>query len=1092
MNGLSLPLEIFPPDVFPLEIFPQGALAGSVITTVWIGVFVVAFFNLRLGWVLSGLVVPGYLVPLLFVKPWAVAAITLEGVVAYALVWFFSERLSQLGGWSSLFGRDRFFALILASILVRITFDGWLLPQFGAWLEGHGYAFDYRNELHSFGLVIVALVANQFWKTGILRGLPPLIITVGVTWLIVRYGLMELTNFGISNISYMYEDLAASILASPKAYIVLVVTAFVASRMNLHYGWDFNGILLPALLALQWYEPMKIVTSFAEAFIILALGSVVLKLPPFSRHTIEGASKLLLFFNIGFLYKIASGYALLAWAPELKVSDYYAFGYLLSTLLAIKMHDKGIAARLTRATLQTSLVSVAAASLIGLALTLLPSTLPWAEEEAREAPVAARASGVMEALLERKPLIYAGRLRTAPAPLAQEVEHFSEGVRLLARFRAGGDEAALREGAALLDRVGYRVERLGEGAEGRHLYISERPPERGWGSYLIDSGVGSAGEGGLVVEVPQPLEGRGLVEGGGALYTTLGARALAIAGAAGAGRDPQGLFHAFHRVMGRRDTLQLRAYTAESARELAGARRAVGGVGLPRVESGLWVKGRLPPSLDLARLKGLSGGFNVTWGETPFTNVERNASREGFSELFLNRAGLRRLLFAPLLARHAVALREEQQRIDGFLQQWLLDGKARIAAKGSDAYRPPAAEELLYLDEEVITPMLALAEREYRPFEGGGTWSEEGREELRALNAAAGVLGYGVTQYRHRGTGSDYLILEEREGSDPRHWGTYVLRLGPARPYLVQVPRPLFEVNSFEFAVALFERLEGRALLIGGAHPAANRDRSADLIRYANMANLFNLFNQVVLRESGAEPLLALQCRAFGQRPGEPLPDGDILLSLDDGSVAREQLDAPARSLLDTLEGDGWQLRFVDGAPELTGYQVGGLPQSRYLEASENDRFALLWVSPLARSAFRRQGDERALAAQFAALDIPRREGGLAARIAEGARAASDGLDPEVRAALARYLGSRDILALAAVTRRGLAAERFIDIHTRQSFLLLSGADGALRLVANLTPRGLSDEVRVNAHAPDAAALNAQVERYLESRAPWLLFEGEG
>jgi hypothetical protein len=338
----------------PLELFPPGSLTSSVITTVWVGVFVVALFNLRFGWVLSGLVVPGYLVPLLIIKPWSVVAIVVEGVVAYLLVWLFSERLSRGGWWSALFGRDRFFALILASVGVRLFFDGWLLPQVGAFLDQNGLHFDYRNELHSFGLVVVSLVANQFWKSGVVRGVPVLLVTVGISWLIVRYGLMEFTNFSLSNIGYMYEDLAASILASPKAYIILITTAFVASRMNLHYGWDFNGILLPALLALQWYEPLKIVTSFGEAFIILALASLLLRLPPFSRMTIEGAHKLLLFFNIGFLYKIALGFALIEWSPTTRGSDLFAFGYLLSTLLAIRMHEKGIVVRLTRATLQTS------------------------------------------------------------------------------------------------------------------------------------------------------------------------------------------------------------------------------------------------------------------------------------------------------------------------------------------------------------------------------------------------------------------------------------------------------------------------------------------------------------------------------------------------------------------------------------------------------------------------------------------------------------------------------------------------------------------------------------------------------------------
>jgi len=424
--------------LFPLNLFPQGALSSSVITTVWVGVFVVAFFNLRFGWVLSGLVVPGYLIPLLLIKPWAVLAILIEGISAYYLVWFFSEFLSRYGHWSALFGRDRFFGLILASIVTRVAFDGWLLPLLGEGLQGFGIVFDYRNELHSLGLVVVALMANQFWKTGVLKGLFPLLMSLFFTWLIVRYVLMEFTNFGLGSVSYMYEDLAASILASPKAYIILVTTAFVASRMNLRYGWDFNGILLPALLALQWYEPLKILISFVEAFIILWLAIAVLKLPMFANASMEGARKLLLFFNISFIYKILLSYVLLYFLPEIKISDYFAFGFLLSTLLAIKMHDKGIAIRMTRATLQTSMVSILIASVLGFFLTLLPELNPWKEKDDFNAALSTLQSS--ETLVPRisklKPDIYRGRLEEISVPLPQEVDQFSEGISQLLLYRS--------------------------------------------------------------------------------------------------------------------------------------------------------------------------------------------------------------------------------------------------------------------------------------------------------------------------------------------------------------------------------------------------------------------------------------------------------------------------------------------------------------------------------------------------------------------------------------------------------------------------------------------------------------------------------
>jgi len=248
--------------------------------TVWVGVFVIAFFNLRLGWVLSGLVVPGYVVPLIILNPWSAGVIILESMVTYFIVWLLSEYLSRWAPWCNFFGRDRFLAIVLTSVLVRVVFDSWLLPMVGEYVVSrYQLQFDYRNQLHSFGLIIVALMANQYWKTGLLRGLIPLFTALAITYVIIRFGLMELTNFSISNLGYMYEDLAVSILSAPKAYIILVVTAFIASRMNLSYSWEFNGILIPALLALQWYQPYKILTSFVEAFIILIIAQLVLATP---------------------------------------------------------------------------------------------------------------------------------------------------------------------------------------------------------------------------------------------------------------------------------------------------------------------------------------------------------------------------------------------------------------------------------------------------------------------------------------------------------------------------------------------------------------------------------------------------------------------------------------------------------------------------------------------------------------------------------------------------------------------------------------------------------------------------------------------
>jgi hypothetical protein len=343
-----------------------------VITTVWVGVFVVCLFNLRFGWVLSGLVVPGYLVPLFIAKPISALVVLLEASVTYAAFWLLSERLASHRRWSSYFGRDRFMGLILVSVAVRLLLDGWLLPLAAAALDRrYGWTIDWQHNLHSFGLIVVALLANQLYKPGYLRGMAQSLVMIGITFLIVRYGLMEVTNFRIGAVVYLYEGFASSVLASPKAYIILIVTCFIASRMNLRYGWDFSGIMIPALLALEWYQPWKILTSFAEALIIYLIGSAVLNTKLFASVTVEGARKVLLFFNISFVYKLLLGHAL-AWAGvEQRISDYYGFGYLLPTLIAIKAYDKQILARVTRATAQISLMGAVAGSLAGFVLALL-------------------------------------------------------------------------------------------------------------------------------------------------------------------------------------------------------------------------------------------------------------------------------------------------------------------------------------------------------------------------------------------------------------------------------------------------------------------------------------------------------------------------------------------------------------------------------------------------------------------------------------------------------------------------------------------------------------------------------------------------
>lgn len=1074
-------------ELLPLRIFPEGALASSIVTTVWVGIFVVCFCNLRLGWVLSGLVVPGYMAPLLFLKPSAAAVVFGEGVITYFLVWFYSEFLSRYTGWSNFFGRDRFFALVLTSVIVRIVSDGWLLPMLGQYInETWQLQFDYQNNLHSFGLIIVSLIANNFWKTGFRQGLTPLIVTVGVTYALIRYVLMELTNFSISDIGFLYEDIATSILASPKAYIILLTTAFVASRMNLFYGWDFSGILIPSLLALQWYQPEKILFSFVEAFVVLALAKLLLRAPVFQSVTIEGARKILLFFNVSYFYKVVLAYALLHWAPEVKVTDYYGFGYVLPTLMAVKMHDKGIIARLSRATLQTSLVAALVATVIGFALSLFPDPWRWlvTEGAVKEALRPTLSGGsLIEYLREDKVFLYRTRANgQMVVPTAGESEPFSAAINRLADLRRLPDLEEQQELAALLGQANYQLQIK----ERRYLLAHEKEPRKYRGIFVINPSARSD----LVIEVPAPLDERGALEAAAWLFQLYDARALVVAGAGRkANKDGTSdvlssantFYQIAHRALARGNVLQVRRYNSEMARLLRGVRRDAQELELQEPASTLHVKGSLPEAFSLTRLKSLIDDFEISWQAIPLPNLQRDTVADGFVELVLNRDDVRKILARGLDLSSPLRLEVLDRSIEGYLQDWLLADRKRIAPAGSNLYRPPSLEELLYFDDEVLTPLLSNIERHYV----GQAWTQAGLDELRLINLAAGVLGYELVRYRHRSSGVDYLILSELEGvARRRYWGTYVFRLGARQPYVIQTPRPLFEVNTFEFGVALFERLQASALLIGGTHPEANFDRSADLIKLQNKASIFNLNAQVIQRQAGNQALMTIQTRVLGVRPDAPVPDADLLLAFADGQVEPSMLTPLGKNLLQILDRAGLRYLFAGGSVEASGYDASSALPAQQLAASQEKEFAIAWISPLLRGEYRQQLEPTPQAMHFAALHLPSRELDLISHLKARQRAAQ-AVSEDLHSLLASYVQRQDIVLLDEAVRRypKLRFERLVDVNTRLGYLLITDQQARCLALVNLSAR---QQERRLTPAPGSSMQQA-LKAFVDSGSAWLM-----
>ncbi|TFZ05030.1 poly-gamma-glutamate biosynthesis protein PgsC/CapC [Ramlibacter rhizophilus] len=1043
MEGLALPL--LPP-----------ALAGSVTVTVWLGAMIVAVSNLRLGWVLSGLVVPGYMVPLIIANPLSATVVFVEGVITYLVVWSYSEVLAPRLRWSTFFGRDRFFALVLVSVAVRLAGDGWLLPALGASLQQqHGFVFDYRNDLHSFGLIVVSLIANNFWKTGLLRGAAPMAVQVALTWLLVRFILIPLTNFNADSTAVLYEDIAASMLASPKAYIILIVTAFVASRLNLFYGWDFSGILIPSLLALQWYQPYKIVATFAEAIAILLLSSAALKLPYFRNMTMEGGRKLMLFFSVSLAYKFVVGWAMAVWLPQQLTSDYYGFGYLLATLIAIKAHDKNILGRLTQAVVQTSLAGVAVATLIGFVLVIVPDPGPAAPRTPQLPPEPERLDGlVQEALAESKTGFYRVSLG-APIldPRAEELAAFAQGLRLLLAYRSGLDPGVLQQARAALDAAGYRVTITQAERGTEYFVLDEREPRRHWGVYALASRPASR----LLLQVPFPLTEPLAFEAATFLLQRMQANGFAAAPAQALDDDrrrrssvlnsPQSIFQVFHREMASDQVLQVRSREAPQAR--------------------LLVSGGLPQGLDLPALRDLVGPLEVNFGADAERNLQRETMRGSFSQLSLaSSAAQRARLFAGSVPE------PRREALPGSIAAMVIGRmEARqLPGPGSEAYRRRGLDELLRIEREVLGPVMRVALQAPGPrlqdalalgaLSGAAASARALRLELALVSAADG----------------DFIVLQDRA----QHGGLVVLRVGMSDPYLIEVPRPVRERATLETAARFWSDAQARALVVAGAAADANADGSADVLEAANKQTFFQLAHQVLLRELGDQPAVAVQVRAMSLRAGEP-PPADAVVAFNRLSNDPNRLDGVAAQLVEDLRRHGIPAIVHAGAPGTAGFGPAGGPQAAYMEQVQNKLFAALWVARDMRAGVQQESVETQRRA-FEGLGIPVRQAEIGA-VLTGARLVGPALPEGVRDRAQRYLASGDVVALSALQSAFQGSlERIEDPAGRGAFLLLKSPGGGLRAVLALA-EGLRGGRRTVPPGPISAAT---AQAFLAARDQWL------
>lgn len=524
----------------PLPIFPDNGLSNSVIPPVFIGLGISTVFAETLGWNFSGLIVPGYLAPIFIVKPISAIVIVIEAVISYLVLRLLSEGFSKTGTWTSFFGQDAFFALFCISLLVKSAMEGPLLPVIGDFLNGYaGLNLDFRNEFHSTGLIIVPLMANIFWRHGFRRNLIPSVVVIGSTYLITRFVLIPGTNFSVNAFELFYSKMATDFADSPQFYLILLMGTVMAARNKYQFGWAYHGMLIPALLGIAWLTPLKILTTFLEAGLILWIGRTFVQSRIMRNITIEGPRKLLFLFSIGFALKMITGFALMALNPGFLATDIYGFAYILPSLIALEMWTRGSYIKVARISIQTSFL----AFLFGLLLSVLfnvylPSetTLSKPSESSDSPQIKVAQSDILKCdvrswleTVTASQLVH-GSLHD-PLNLKQLVELerklVSPLVRSIRREKLLQGKVAENFDAVIGRYDLQRIDLIDPVTQSGYIAILDAKPKGYHGIYLFRLADAAP----FVIEIPHPLTESQTLQIGTELFQNLNARALFISGA---------------------------------------------------------------------------------------------------------------------------------------------------------------------------------------------------------------------------------------------------------------------------------------------------------------------------------------------------------------------------------------------------------------------------------------------------------------------------------------------------------------------------------------------------------------------------------
>lgn len=879
-----------------LEIFPVNGLDRSLHAPVFAGLLFITFFAETLGWTFAGLVVPGYFVSVILAAPATAVLVCVETVLTYFVCAALGKWIPRTQAWSTAFGRERFFLFILVALAVRLALEANLLP----WLSTY-YELPHSRELHSLGLVLVPLLANMFWNDGFVRSLWHVAVLIGLTFLVVDGVLLEYTNFTVSRFEVANESVSLQFLETPHAQFILLIGALIAARANVLYGWDYNGILVPALLSVAWYQPTKLLTTVVEALCVYGLARGTAALPPFNRVLLVGTRRTLLVFAVGFVVKWVGGFVAQWIDPTLHVIDFLGFGYLLPTLLATKMWNRNAIGTVIVPTIQVSIVAFVIGNLAGYALSAL------ARDEAGVDPPAEVSSSYRSAATE---LMLAS---TAPSPDVGPAV-VEPRIRLAMRLidDLSDDRSVAPEVLHAATELGVRISATSD-ATGLSLTFGPQSADpdldRGAPRFSVRT---------------QPMRAAPL---------------LVVAEASGAASPAIALAQRIARQLDARALVLVapatpmeafdRAFAARAAERL-GVERALrvsltstGKPGVPHVTLG--VVGELPEGIDMASLGELLGAPVAMRWDAPRAAplVFRSALSLEVSASLAAEVAARELGTPPITRWH-----------DGVTQA-LSEQLVGLTSTAPLAFEPPAIEELRLFRSALLPAVLAL---------------DRTRAPSAFERALAGQLGYHYVSVSaasaddDAGSESNLVAWGVYEPAGPTRRGhaTWLRRVdGEPSPsqLLVEAPACRWESGTYRAALLLYTGYPADGLLLAGAAPTADAQGRADLRRTSGRRSFYHVIHEGFV-DRGHRAVVVHGISA------ERDPGRDLVLSTGREVRGLAQLPAWAQEVADVFGAGGFDMAVFDGSLSLSAFEGGFDPALGYANRFAPDSTLLLWLSP--------------------------------------------------------------------------------------------------------------------------------------------------